>query len=64
MNWSSFDEPQGVWKYQTCQPLVKENLETHEKNLETLQKIVRFFFLPDQTPLSRELDTSLIPLLK
>ena len=36
---------------QTCQPLVKENLETHEKNLEILQKIVRFYFsVPDQTP--------------
>ena len=48
---------------QTCQPLVKENLETHEKNLEILQKIVRFYFsVPDQTPFpSRELDTNLIP---
>ena len=47
--------------YQTCQPLVKENLETHEKNLEILQKIVRFYFsVPDQTPFpSRELDTNL-----
>ena len=40
---------------QTCQPLVKENLEI-------LQKIVRFCFFPDQTPFpSRELDTNLIP---
>ena len=33
-----------------------------KKNLEILQKIVRFYFFPDQTPLlSRELDTNLIP---
>ena len=40
---------------QTCQPLVKENLEI-------LQNIVRFSFFPYQTPFpSRELDTNLIP---
>ena len=46
--------------YQTCQSLVKENLETHEKNLEILQKIARFYFFPikplfhrgNQTPTS------------
>ena len=29
---------------QSCQPLIKENLETHEKNLEILQIVVRFYF--------------------
>ena len=29
---------------QTCQPLIKENLQTHGKNLEILQKLVRFYF--------------------
>ena len=29
---------------QTCQPMIKENLETHEKNLEILQKVARFYF--------------------
>ena len=29
---------------QTCQLLIKENLETHGKNLEILQKVVRFNF--------------------
>ena len=29
---------------QTCQPLIKENLQTHGKNLEILQKVVRFYF--------------------
>ena len=28
----------------TCQLLIKENLETHGKNLEILQKVVRFYF--------------------
>ena len=37
--------------FQTCQPLVKENLETHEKNLEILQKIVRLYF-PRSNPFS------------
>ena len=47
---------------QTCLWLVKENLETHEKNLEILQKNSEIlFFSPDQTPLLRELDTNLIP---
>ena len=51
---------------QTCQPLVKENLETHEqksgdsaKNTENSEILL---FFPDQTPFpSRELGTSLIP---
>ena len=32
---------------QTCQPLIKEKLETYEKNQRILQKVVRFhlFFL-------------------
>ena len=29
---------------QTCQPLIKENLETHGKNLEILRKVVRLYF--------------------
>ena len=29
---------------ETCQLLIKENLETHGKNLEILQKVVRFYF--------------------
>ena len=33
-----------------------------KKNLEILQKIVRFYFFLDQTPFpSKELDTNLIP---
>ena len=28
----------------TCQPLIKENLQTHGENLEILQKVVRFYF--------------------
>ena len=31
----------GLSLMQTCQPLIKENLETHEKNLEIQQKVVR-----------------------
>ena len=34
---------------QTCQTLIKENQETYEKKrLENLQKVVRFYFSPDQ----------------
>ena len=29
---------------QTCQLLIKENLKTHGKNLEILEKVVRFYF--------------------
>ena len=45
------------------QPRVRENLESHEKNLQILQKVVRFYFsVPDQIAFpSRELDTNLIP---
>ena len=32
----------GTW--QTCQPLIKENLEIHGTNQEILQKVVRFYF--------------------
>ena len=32
----------GTW--QTCQPVIKENLEIHGTNQEILQKVVRFFF--------------------
>ena len=28
----------------TCQPLIKGNLKTHEKNVEIVQKVVRFYF--------------------
>ena len=32
---------------QTCQPLIKENLQTYEKkNREILQKVARFYFFP------------------
>ena len=49
---------------QTCQPLVKENLEIHEKKSgdSTKNRDLIFYFFPDQTPFpSRELDTNLIP---
>ena len=41
---------------QTCQPLIKENRETHEENLEILQKVVRFYLFLikiKQTPFYR-----------
>ena len=49
--------------YQTCQPLVKENLETHEqKSGDSAKNSEILLFFPDQTPFpSRELGTSLIP---
>ena len=56
--------------FQTCQPLVKENLETHEKNLEILQKIVRFYFFFRSNPFSikgtrhQPNSQGLLPLLK
>ena len=47
---------------QTCQPLVKENLETHEKKSGDCIKNSEILFFPDQTPFSsRALDTNLIP---
>ena len=38
-----------IYHLGTCQTLIKENQETYEKkNLENLQKVVRFYFSPDQ----------------
>ena len=49
-------------RWQTCQPLVKENLETHEKKSGDSTKNSEILFFPDQTPFpSRELDTNLNP---
>ena len=51
-------------KVQTCQPLVKENLETHEqKSGDSAKNSEIQLIFPDQTPFpSRELGTSLIPM--
>ena len=48
---------------QTCQPLVKENLETHgKKSGDSTKNSEILFFFPDQAPSpSRELDTKIIP---
>ena len=45
---------------QTCQPLVKENQETHEKNSGDSAKNSEILFFPYQTPVD-PLDTNLIP---
>ena len=39
---------QSMWDFQTCQPLIKENLETHEEKSEILQKGVRFSFFQNK----------------
>ena len=45
---------------QTCQPLVKENQETHEKKSGDSAKNSEILFFPYQTPVD-PLDTNLIP---
>ena len=40
-----------IYHSQTCHTLIKENQETYEKKkkkLEILQKVVRFYFSPNQ----------------
>ena len=47
-----WSRPANPWQRKIWRPM--------KKNLEILQKIVRFYFLPDQTPFtSQELDTNL-----